>query len=110
MPTTSIRCTCGERITCREVVRRSSYEKVFGPSFIYLRYRCCRCRRYGERFIARSEWHEGLLAEEPEAIVAPVTPPRPEGPITDAEALEFRDALENPDALLLLKRCLDQDR
>ena len=55
---------CNQRITAKDVLKRSWYVRVLGPSFMYLKFRCPQCRQEGEAFIEQGRWSEDLLREE----------------------------------------------
>lgn len=65
MKTTAIRCNCGQRIVAKDVVQRSWYVRVFGPSFMYLKFRCSRCKRMGEKFVEQDKWDDSILRDIP---------------------------------------------
>lgn len=60
---TSIKCHCGQRIIAKDVVQHGYYLRLFGPSFVYVKYRCSRCKKMGEQFIKQEEWEEGILKD-----------------------------------------------
>jgi DNA-directed RNA polymerase subunit RPC12/RpoP len=100
MNTTGIRCRCGQRIVARDVLRRNWFTRVFGPSFIYLKFRCSRCKRVGEKFIQADRWDESLLGEVP----CETSPEERKafsalGKITQDEQVEFHFALDDPQTL-----------
>ncbi len=93
---TSIKCNCGQRIVSKDVLQHGYYLRLFGPSFVYIKYRCPRCKKPGEQFIKQEEWEEGILkeasletsVEEKEHLAAL-------GPIDISEVLDFHFELEN---------------
>lgn len=77
-------------------MRQATYVKQFGPSYVYIKYRCSRCKRLGEHFVKQEEWEEGLLQE----ITSEVTDSERAdfsnlGPITLEEMRRFHHDLEN---------------
>src|SRR6266542_5448311 len=66
--TTAIRCHCGQRIVAKDVLQRSWYMRVFGPSFMYLKFRCSRCKRLGEKFIEQDKWDDTILRDIPSEL------------------------------------------
>lgn len=60
---TSLKCNCGQRILRRDVMQQGFYVKKFGPSFVYIKYRCSRCKKLGEHFVKQEEWEDGLLQD-----------------------------------------------
>jgi DNA-directed RNA polymerase subunit RPC12/RpoP len=60
---TSIKCNCGQRIIAKDVMQHGYYLRLFGPSFVYVKYRCSRCKKLGEQFIKQEEWEDGILKD-----------------------------------------------
>lgn len=92
----SIKCNCGQRIIARDVMQTGYYLRLFGPSYVYVKYRCSRCRKMGEQFIKQEEWENGILRDLTEEM------PQEEkdrfealGPIDINEVIDFHFALEN---------------
>ncbi len=92
---TSLKCHCGQRILRRDVMQQGYYVKQFGPSFVYIKYRCSRCKKLGEHFVKQEEWEDGLLQdiqteakEEERARFSGL------GAITLEEMRQFHHALE----------------
>ncbi|HLV80992.1 MAG TPA: hypothetical protein VKT32_11960 [Chthonomonadaceae bacterium] len=44
-------------------MRQATYIKQCGPSYVYIKYRCSRCKKLGEHFVKQEEWEESLLQE-----------------------------------------------
>lgn len=82
-----LRCECGQKLFRRDIVKQEYYVRQFGPSFVYLKFRCSRCNRLGERYVRQEEWmpstlearlnQEGGLIDR--ALMAEL------GPLTEAE-------------------------
>jgi phage FluMu protein Com len=93
---TSIKCNCGQRIVRKDIVQHGLYLRLFGPSFVYVKFRCSRCKKLGEQFIKQEEWEEGILkdvsneatSEEREKFTTL-------GPIDINEVIDFHFNLEN---------------
>ena len=96
MGRTALRCTCGQRIGEREVLRAGYYPRPFGPSYVLVRYRCSRCRRRGEQFLRQEEWDQGILSD---ALLEVDLPSRDsfatQGPITMREQATFHHELDS---------------
>ena len=60
-----IKCNCGHRILAKDVMQTGYYLRLFGPSFVYVKYRCSRCKKLGEQFVKQEEWEEGILSDVP---------------------------------------------
>ena len=90
-----VRCRCGHQVMAREVLRTDLYERASGRDYIYLKFRCMRCKRLGQTFIpeARFDWSslesgadEMTTQERDRALEA--------GPISTGELMEFHAALK----------------
>lgn len=51
-----VRCRCGHRVLAKEVLRTDLYERPSGREYVYVKYRCKRCKRLGETFVAENRW------------------------------------------------------
>lgn len=60
----TLRCNCGQRLFSRDVMQQGYLMRHFGPSFVYIRFRCSRCKKLGEHFIKQEEWEEGILRDD----------------------------------------------
>ena len=60
---TGLKCHCGHRIVRRDVMQQGYYVKQLGPSYVYIKYRCSRCKKLGEHFVKQDEWEDDLLIE-----------------------------------------------
>lgn len=108
---TSIKCNCGQRIIAKDVVQHGYYLRLFGPSFVYVKFRCSRCKKLGEQFIKQEEWEDGILKEvatelstdEREVFAA-------QGPIDINEVIDFHFALENLADLKTLEPAVPQKK
>jgi hypothetical protein len=58
---TSLKCHCGQRVLRRDVMQQGYYMRQQGPSYVYIKYRCSRCKKLGEHFVKQEEWEDGLL-------------------------------------------------
>jgi DNA-directed RNA polymerase subunit RPC12/RpoP len=61
----TIKCNCGQRILAKDVTQTGYYLRLFGPSFVYVKYRCSHCKKLGEQFVKQQEWEEGMLSDIP---------------------------------------------
>lgn len=66
----SIKCNCGHRILAKDVTQTGYYLRLFGPSFVYVKYRCSRCKKLGEQFVKQEEWEEGMLNDTPTELTS----------------------------------------
>lgn len=96
MSRTTIRCKCGQRISQREVMQSGYYPRMSGPSLVFVRYRCSRCKRLGQKYINQEEWEQGILND---ATVEATTTEQERfsamGPIEMRELVEFHDGLDS---------------
>ena len=60
---TGLMCRCGQRITRRDVMQQGIYMRQSGPNYVYLKYRCSRCKKLGEHYVKHEEWEDSLLLE-----------------------------------------------
>ena len=61
MNRTIIRCNCGHRIFRRDVIQTGLYLSSTGPSYVYVRFRCGRCKRVGEQLVQEHRWDPAVL-------------------------------------------------
>ena len=71
-----------------------------GPSYVYIKYRCSRCKKLGEHFVKQEEWEDSMLRENA-SDVAETEKDRFThlGTITLDEMSNFHHALESLDAI-----------
>lgn len=94
----TIKCNCGQRIVSRDVMQTGYYLRLFGPSFVYVKFRCSRCKKLGEQFIKQEDWENGILNDiPPEISDAEKEQFRSMGPISVHEQIDFHFALEDTD-------------
>lgn len=75
------------------------YLSVLGPSYVYVRYRCGRCKRVGEKLVEQERWDPSTL--EPRAAQRPSRDLErfaAMGDITPEEIIDFHFAVESLDA------------
>ena len=61
----TIKCNCGQRIVAKDVMQTGYYLRLFGPSFVYVKFRCSRCKKLGEQFVKQEDWEDGILRDAP---------------------------------------------
>jgi hypothetical protein len=97
---TTIRCNCGQRIFSRDVMQQGYYVRQFGPSYVYIRFRCSRCKKLGEHFVKQEDWEDGILRDEPTELSANERKRFEHlGTITVDEMVQFHYALDRLDRL-----------
>ena len=97
---TTIKCNCGQRVFSRDVMQQGYYVRQFGPSYVYLKFRCSRCKKLGEHFIKQEDWEEGML-KDMTSDLSPSEKSRFEsmGKISIDEMINFHYALEDLDKM-----------
>jgi len=101
----TIKCNCGQRIRAKDVMQTGYYLRLFGPSFIYVKYRCSRCKKLGEQCIRQEEWDDAILNDIPNEVNDfEKRKFEAMGKISIREAVKFHFDLERPDALARLNR------
>jgi DNA-directed RNA polymerase subunit RPC12/RpoP len=91
-----INCNCGQRIIAKDVLQKGQYLRLFGPSFIYVKFRCSRCKRLGEKFIEQDKWDDALLRDIPSEFSSEEKKSFDRlGPISINEVIDFHQVLEN---------------
>lgn len=100
MSRTAIKCNCGQRINQKDVMQTGYYMRMFGPSFVYVKFRCSRCKKLGEQFVKQEDWEDGILKDS----AVEITGSEKEhfdalGPIDMRELVSFHNALEGLDDL-----------
>ena len=81
MNKTVVRCRCGHQVLAREVLRTDLYERALGREYVYVKFRCRRCKRMGEAFVSEARWDWSILEPAP-------------GEMTVEERDRFLDAAE----------------
>lgn len=60
-----VTCHCGQRILMKDILKKGVFFRVFGPSFVYVKFRCSHCKRLGERFVPQEHWEAGAFRDVP---------------------------------------------
>ena len=104
MSRTAIKCNCGQRIHQKDVMQTGYYMRMFGPSFVYVKFRCSRCKKLGEQFVKQEEWEGGILKDSTSEL-NDVEKERLAGlgPIEMRELVDFHYALEDLNDLSALR-------
>ena len=71
-----IRCNCGQRVLAKDVMQTGYYLRLVGPSFVYVKFRCSRCKKLSEQFVKQEDWEDSILYE-------------PQGELTSEERQRF---------------------
>jgi DNA-directed RNA polymerase subunit RPC12/RpoP len=95
-----IKCNCGQRIVAKDVMQTGYYLRLFGPSFVYVKFRCSRCKKLGEQFVKQEEWEDGILRDTPnETSVEEKERFEQMGPIDIDEVIDAHFTLETASSL-----------
>jgi hypothetical protein len=95
-----IKCNCGQRIVAKDVMQTGYYLRLFGPSFVYVKFRCSRCKKLGEQFVKQEDWEDGILRDTPNEITAEEKERFEQlGPIKIDEVIDAHFRLENASSL-----------
>lgn len=95
----TIKCNCGQRIIAKDVMQTGYYLRLFGPSFVYVKFRCSHCKKLGEQFVKQEDWEDGILNDiPPEISDADQERLRDMGPISVHEQIEFHFRLQDDGA------------
>jgi hypothetical protein len=94
-----VRCRCGHRVLAKEVLRTDLYERPSGREYVYVKFRCKRCKRLGETFVAESRWdwrifetaRNEMSESESDSFAG-------QAPISAEEILEFHHRLQSVEA------------
>lgn len=97
---TTIKCNCGQRIFSRDVMQQGYYVRQFGPSYVYIKARCSRCKKLSEHFIKQEDWEDSMLRDSA-TEVSSTEKSRFDGlgKITIDEMINFHYELEKLDTL-----------
>lgn len=99
----TIKCNCGQRIIAKDVMQTGYYLRLFGPSFVYVKFRCSRCKKLGEQFIKQEDWEDGILKDIPSEVETTEKQSfQSMGPITVHEQIDFHFNLDDTESLAKL--------
>jgi len=95
-----VKCRFGRRIVAREVLQAGVYVRSNSQSFVYIKYRCSRCKQLGEQMVEEQEWDWSILNEEKNELSEQERREFAAAPrITADEILDFHKELERVDRL-----------
>ena len=79
-------------------MRTDLYERAPGQNYVYVKFRCRRCKRLGQTFVPEARWDWSLLEPSRDELSEPERNLLLQaGPISDAELLDFHLRLKNLD-------------
>lgn len=106
-----IKCNCGQRVLAKDVMQTGYYLRLFGPSFVYVKYRCSRCKKLGEQFVKQDEWEEGILNDVPCELSPEETSKfKTMGKIDIHECIDAHFELEKISSLSELREALEETK
>ena len=87
-----VRCRCGHSVLGKEVLRTDLYERSSGAEYVYVKFRCARCKRIAQTFVPASAWDWRKLEPSPNELL-PEERDRllEEEPVEAADLLLFHD-------------------
>jgi hypothetical protein len=62
----TITCYCGQQLQAKDILQHGRFPRLVNPGFVYVKYRCPRCKRLGERFVPLEEPATGSSGAPPE--------------------------------------------
>ena len=81
-------------------MQKGYYIRPFGPSYVYIKFRCSRCKKLGEHYVKQEDWEEGLLRDNPLEVTSDEKSRfHGMGKITVDEMINFHYALEGLDKI-----------
>ena len=100
-----VKCrSCGHRILAREIMRTDLYERAPGQNYVYVKFRCRRCKRMGQTFVPEARWDWTLLEPARDELSEPERDRLSEaGPISDTELLDFHVSLKSLEDITSLR-------
>ncbi|MCX6375887.1 MAG: hypothetical protein NTU88_07650 [Armatimonadetes bacterium] len=95
-----IKCNCGQRIIAKDVMQTGYYLRLLGPNFVYVKFRCSRCKKLGEQFVKQQDWEDGILNDiPPEVTDTEKQNLESLGPISVNEQIHFHFELDRDTSL-----------
>ena len=95
MKRSAVRCRCGHQVLAKEVLRTDLYERPSGREYVYVKYRCKRCKRVGETFVAENRWDWRIFeAPQTEMSESELDAFAEQTPISSEDLLNFHRLLE----------------
>ena len=96
-----VRCRCcGHQIRGKEIMRTDLYEREPGRTYVYVKFRCRRCKRMGQTFVPEDRWDWSFLEPARDELSdAERDRLHDAGPISDAELIDFHLRLKRAEQL-----------
>jgi len=87
------------------------YLRLFGPSFVYVKFRCSRCKKLGEQFVKQEEWEDDILSDAPcEMTKDELSKFKTLGKIDIHECIDAHFELEKISSLEELREALEESK
>ena len=101
-----VKCrSCSHRIQAGEIMRTDLYERAPGQNYVYVKFRCRRCKRLGQTFVPEARWDWTLLEPTRDELSDNDRERLSEAePISETELLDFSVQLKNLNDLTELHR------
>jgi DNA-directed RNA polymerase subunit RPC12/RpoP len=95
---TMLRCRCGHRILAKDVLRADPDVRAFGSHYVWIKYRCSRCKHIGEHFVKEEKWDWSILQRDKNELSDTERDRFSSlSPITSEQILDFHRALDEID-------------
>ena len=105
-----VRCRCGHAVLGREVLRTDLYERSSGREYVYVKFRCARCKRIAQTFVPASSWDWHKLEAAPGELTIEERDRLLEAPSVDAvDLLAFHDDVAALETIAQLSSALRLD-
>lgn len=102
----AVRCRCGHQVLAKEILRTDLYERPSGREYVYVKYRCKRCKRMGETFVAEHRWDWRMFEESQNELTESETELfSGQAPISSEELLDFHRQLTTIETPQELSSC-----
>ncbi len=90
-----IRCSCGCRITEKDIQQQGFVMSRWKPVFVYLKYKCPQCHAVSEQLIDFEDWSISLLSDQAEPLPEDREHFAELGSIQPEEVIEFAHYLHH---------------
>jgi hypothetical protein len=58
-------CSCGAVIGPTDLISFKFYERLVGPYFVNVKFRCPACQKVGQSILKQEQWEQGLNVASP---------------------------------------------
>lgn len=60
-----IKCACGQRVITKDVLTTGYLLHTAAQVFVFVKFRCPKCKKLGQEVVNRNRWDWAVLEEEP---------------------------------------------